>query len=247
MKTIPFLRLTIASVVAGLAFALPARAQMALRGGLLLEEYFRRHAEFTKEKLPLKEGWTARVAHGTWKRSADGLLVSWESGHQPVLVLEGAFGDAIIELEFRYREEPGKWAACRVSATNQVLNPRADAASVWANIDYKSRAVGLVLEHDEWSPGHITQVSRKLTEFKPDTWHTLRLEIIGNTVLTTCNGVTVVGTYEKFGIPKSSIWLATGLSTHELRNLRVFEAKSNPAWPPKAEAKVPASAPKKTG
>ena len=245
MKTTPFPQFSIIACVV-LALALPARAQMAIKGALLLEENFQKYATYTKEKLPVKAGWDVRLAHGVWKRSPEGVLVTWETGHQPVLVFEGAFGDAVIELDFRYREEPGKWACCRVSATNSTLNPRAYAASVWANVDYKSRAVGLVLEHDEWSPGHITQVSRKMTEFKPDTWYTLRLELIGNTVLTTCNGVTVVGTYEKFGIPKSSVWLATGLSTHELRKLRVYSARPDPSWAPAAKAGTPPAAPKKS-
>lgn len=207
-------------------------AQLAEKGPLLLEENFQRHATYTKEKLPLQSGWTVRVAHGQWTRSTDGVQSTWETGHSPVLVLEGEFGDVIVEVEFRYRAEPGKWAACRVSPTNQVLNPRAYAASVWANVDFKSRAIGLVLEHDEWSPGHITQVSRKLAEFAPDTWHTLRLELIGDRALASCGGVTVHGAHEKFALPKTSLWLGTGQSPHELRRLRVYAARPNPAWKP---------------
>ncbi len=233
MKTTTLFRLTRAVALAGATFsvALTARAQMALKGELLLAEDFRTHAEFTKEKVPLKEGWTARVAHGTWKRSAEGVEVTWVAGHQPVLLVEGDFGDAIIELEFRYRAEPDyRWAACRISPTNQALNPRAYAASLWANVDYKSRAVGLVLEHDEWSPGHITQVNRKMTEFQPDTWHLLRMELIGDKVLATGGGSTVYGTYDKFALPKTSVWLATGLSRHELRRLRIYAARPDPKW-----------------
>lgn len=253
---IPFFSLRLQHFTAAVAIAaggaLPARAQMALKGDLLLAEDFRTHAEFTKEKVRLKDGWTARVAHGTWQRSAEGVEVTWATGHQPVLVVEGDFGDAIIELEFRYRAEPDyRWAACRISPTNQVLNPRAYAASLWANIDYKSRAVGLVLEHDEWSPGHITQVNRKMTEFKPDTWHLLRMELVGDKVLATGGGVTVYGTYDKFALPKSSLWLATGLSKHELRRLRIYVARPGPKWTaPKHRAAAvvepaPAAAPAK--
>jgi len=245
MKTFFSYRPFLVAAVAGLTFAPSARAQMALKGELLLEENFRHHAEFTKEKVPLKDGWTARVAHGTWKRSAEGVEVTWGSGHQPVLVLEGAFGDAIIELEFRYRAEPDKWAACRISPTNQVLNPRAYAASLWANIDYKSRAVGLVLEHDEWSPSTLIQVNRKLTEFKSDTWHALRMELVGDKVLASGGGVTVYGTYDKFGLPKTSLWLATGLSTHELRRLRIYAARPDPSWAPAVKGGAPAGASRK--
>jgi len=222
----------LAAVLSLLAWAGTLSAQLAEKGPLLLEENFQRHATYTKEKLPLQPGWTVRVAHGQWARAADGVRSTWETGHSPVLVLEGEFGDVIIELEFRYRAEPGKWAACRLSPTNQVLNPRAYAASVWANVDFKSRAIGLVLEHDEWSPGHITQVSRKLAEFAPDTWHTLRLELVGDRALASSGGVTVHGAHEKFALPKTSLWLGTGQSPHELRRLRIYAARPNPAWPP---------------
>lgn len=223
------------SLLAALGFcavALTASAQLAEKGALLLEENFQRHATYTKEKLPLRDGWEVRVAHGSWQRSAEGVQSTWTTGHSPVLVIEGAFSDVIIELEFRYRAEPDKWAACRISPTNQVLNPRAYAASLWANVDFKSRAIGLVLEHDEWSPGHITQVSRKLTTFAPDTWHLLRLELIGDTALANGGGVTVQGTYDKFGLPKTSLWLGTGQSPHELRRLRIYAARPHPQWTP---------------
>jgi hypothetical protein len=213
-----------------------ARAQLGLKGELLLEEDFRQYETYTKERLPLKNGWQVRVAHGIWTRTADGVQSIETPNHQPVLVLEGSFGDVIVELEFRYRAEPGKWGACRISAANHTLHPRAYAASLWANVDYKSRAVGLVLEHDQWS-GSVTQVARKMTEFAPDTWHTLRLEIVGNRALAAGNGVTTSGEHEKFGLPKTSLWLATGLSTHELRRLRVYAARPNPDWPAAPAAK----------
>lgn len=224
----PAVRVTVLALA---AFAgAHASAQLAQKGALLLEEDFRRYESYTKERLEAAPGWKVRVAHGLWKKTAEGVESTETPGHQPVLVFEGAYGDCVIELEFRYRRgAPGQWAACRVSATNTELHPRAYAASVWANQDYKSRAVGLVLEHDTWS-GHVTQVARKMTEFVPDTWYSLRIEIVGDRVLTTCNGVTATGRWESFGLPKNSLWLATGLCPHEVRRLRVYAATANPAW-----------------
>lgn len=220
----------VAAAAAALMLSWPARAQLAQKGELLLEENFQRYATYTKEKLPVKGGWQVRVAHGIWNRTSEGVQSTWHEGHSPVLVFEGNFGDVVVELEFRYRAEPGKWAACRVSATHTVLNPRAYAASVWANTDFKSRAIGLILEHDEWS-GHITQVSRKLMEFAPEAWHALRLEIVGDKAQATCDGISMSGTHEKYGLPKNSLWLATGMSPHELRNLRVYAARPAPTMP----------------
>ncbi len=203
---------------------------MALKGKLLLEDHFKTPAEYTKDYQTVKEGWSVKAGHAMWKQTKDGVKSIWETGHMPVLVYTGSFGDAVIEVDFRFRSEEGKWAACRISATNPDLNPRAYAASVWANSDNKARALGMVLEHDEWKPGVITTVDSLMATFKPDTWYTLRLELIGNNARATCNGFVVYGTHEKFGIPKNSISLGVGTCEHELRNFRVYEATLNPKW-----------------
>lgn len=203
---------------------------MAIKGKLLFEDHFKTPVEYTKDYQTVKEGWRVKTGHAMWTQTKDGVKSIWETGHMPVLVYTGTFGDAVVEVDFRFRKEEGKWAACRISATNPDLNPRAYAASVWANSDNKGRAPGMVLEHDEWKPGVITTVDSLMATFKPDTWYTLRLELIGNNARATCNGVTVYGTHEKFGIPKNSISLGVGTCEHELRNFRVYEATLNPKW-----------------
>lgn len=217
----PFVLLVVIAFMAGSGLA---RAQLAEKGALLLEETFQRHASYTKERLPLREGWQVRVAHGTWQRTPAGVASNWTSGHSPVLVVEGDFSDVVIEVDFRYTAEPGRWAACRLSASNPTLDPRAYAASVWANVDFDSRGRGLWLENDQWS-GPITRVGWARAQFPPCDWHTLRLELVGNDAAASCAGASAKGSHAKFGIPKTSIWLGTGLSPHELRNLRVYAAK----------------------
>lgn len=221
-----------------LASLLPvdAWAQLARRGALLLQEDFQRHATYTKERLPVQPGWKVRVAHGLWSRTPDGVRSTWEKGHSPVLVYEGEFNDVIIEVDFRFQAVPGQWAACRVSATNPVLFPRGYAASVWANVDFKSRGRGFLIENDVWD-GPITRVAYKKADYVPDTWYTLRLELVGNQAVAECNGIRATGTHDMFGIPKTTIWLATGQSPYDLRNLRVYAAERNPDGAQKAETK----------
>lgn len=225
---------------ASLVSAPSLRAQMAVKGKLLLEENFQRFEHYAKEARPAAEGWTVRANHAEWQRSAAGVQSIWQIGHMPVLTYEGSFGDAVIEVDFKFHAEPGKWAACRISATNPKLNPRAYAASVWAraSLDNSGRPLGLVLEHDEWKPGVITRVDTRPATFESDQWYTLRMELIGDHVLATCNGVSVYGSHEKFGLqPKTSISLGVGTCPHELRNFRVYAATPNPAW------KAPVTAP----
>jgi hypothetical protein len=231
-----FCLLATACFLAG--FAPTLHAQLAIKGELLLEENFQQHEKYTKQPVALKPGWQALAGHAQWERTPDGVRSVFKEGHMPVLKVEGEFGDAVIEIDFRYTAEPGRWAGCRVSPTNPVLHPRAYAASVWANQDNDARARGLILEHDAWKPGFITQVDRKAAKFEPGTWYTLRMELVGNAVLASCNGVEVTGSYEKFGLPKTSISLGVGTCPHELRNLRIYAATLNPAWPTPASPKT---------
>lgn len=220
---------------------------MAVKGRLLLEDNFQRYATYGKVPQPVAGAWTVQTSHAEWRRSSDGVESVWTAGHMPVLKYNGAFGDAVIEVDFRFHAQPGKWGGCRVSATNQALNPRAYAVSTWANANGPDRKHGLVLEHDEWKPGAITTVDLKPDTFAPDTWYTLRLEIIGNHALATCNGVTVYGTFEKFGLPKTSIYLGTGTCPHELRNFRVYAATPNSSWVPPTTFVTPPATPAPAG
>jgi hypothetical protein len=212
------------------ACALTARAQLAVKGELLLEDNFQQHAAYDKEPLPLKPGWSAVAGHAHWERTPEGVKSVFTEGHMPVLKINGEFQDVVIEIDFRYTTQPDRWSGCRVSVSNPTARPRAYICSVWANQDNGARGRGLLLEQDDWSPGFITQVQRKAAEFAPDVWHTLRLEIVGDTALATCAGVTVKGTYPTFGLPKTFISLGVGNSPHELRNLRIYAATLNPEW-----------------
>jgi hypothetical protein len=104
------------------------------------------------------------------------------------------------------------------------LNPRAYSVSGWANENSKERELGVVLEHDEWKPGVITTVGRKPVDVAPERWHTMRLDVAEDRASVTVDGVTVEGSHEKFGLPKTLIAIGTGHSPHELRKLRVYEA-----------------------
>jgi len=229
---------TLVSLLLGLSLlAMVSRgaAQMAVKGTLLLAEDFRTRSEYPKERQPVKEGWQVRAAHARWERSPDGVRSVWEKGHMPVLVYEANFSNAVIEVDFRFSQQAGKWGGCRISASNPELNPRAYAVSLWANSDGsghdRGRPQGLLLEHDEWSAGP-EKVAHTPGEFHADTWHTLRLEFIGTNALATCNGISVLGSHEKFGLAKKSISLGVGTCPHELRNFRVWEAQPNAAWSP---------------
>ena len=219
-------------------------AQMALKGKLLFADDFKTLTNYTSRPQPVADGWTVKVAHSNWRKTSDGVQSVWRGGHMPVLEFdcEQPFSNAVIEVEFRFHRDPASTstnngAACRISPTNFKLNPSAYAASVWANMDSKDRQPGMVLEHDEWKPNGITTVDRKPLSLKPDKWYRVRMELIGNAVLATCNGVTVYGTFEKFGLPKTAVPLGSGFCVHDFRRFRIYEATPNPKWTTPASGK----------
>lgn len=66
----------------------------AKRGRLILKYDFKTPSEYTKEYQAVNDSWKVRVGHSNWKQTKKGVESIWESGHMPVLVLNGEFGDA---------------------------------------------------------------------------------------------------------------------------------------------------------
>ena len=220
-----------------------AQAQMAVKGKLLFKDDFETPTTYTAKPQAVAEGWTVQIAHSNWKQTRDGVQSVWKDGHMPVLQFnsEHPLGDIVVEVEFRFHKDPtatgtNQGAACRISPTNPKLDPTGYAASIWANLDSMDRKPGLVLEHDEWKKDGIVTVDLKPVKLEPDTWYPVTMELIGNTVLATANGVTVYGSHEMFGMPKTTIALGSGYCVHDFRHFRVYEATPNPKWaPPTAE------------
>lgn len=227
---------------ASVLIALPAFASgtIAEPGDVLLAEDFRAAEISARAPVPIRPGWQMVVVEGVWRRTAEG-VEGIASGSTPAtLALEGDFQDCVIELGFRYRRtSPDQWAACRVSATHTRLAPRTHAASAWINVDGKTRAVGLLLEHDMWD-GHVTQVARASADFGADAWHQLRLELVGDRALVGCDGVTVTGKWPAFALPKNALWISSGTCPLEIRQLRIHRAHAIPTVP--ADPKSPAGA-----
>lgn len=206
---------------------------LAVKGKLLLEDDLRYPAEYTRDFQMLKEGWRVRAWHARWERTEDGLKSVWETGHNPVLAYECSLQDVVVEVDFRFSREadPANNAYCRVNLANLELDPKAYSVSTWINATVKNRPRGLVLEHEEWQPGGNTPVRTRIGNFlEPDTWHTVRLEVVGTSAMLSCNGVEVYGKHDKFGLEKKLLVIGVGKSRHEIRRVRVYEALPNPEF-----------------
>ncbi len=249
MKRSKGIAVQLASAIAIAVSSADAHAQMALKGKLLFQDDFKTLSNYTSQPQPVADGWTVKIAHSNWRKTSDGVQSVWRGGHMPVLEFDcqQPFSNVVIEVDFRFHRDAGatnthNGAACRISPTNFKLNPNAYAASIWANQDSMDRPPGMVLEHDEWRQNGITTLDHKPLALKPDKWYHVRMELIGNSVLANCNGVTVYGTYEKFGLPKTSVPLGSGYCVHDFRHFRIYEATPNPKWTAPASAKTTSDA-----
>lgn len=206
--------------------------QLAIKGKLLLEDDFKHHAEYTREFQHLKDGWKVKAWHASFKHTAEGLESVWETGHNPVIAYECSLQNVVVEVDFRFLKNgvPENNAYCRVNFTNKELDPKAYLLSTWMNASVKSRPAGVNLEYEKWEPGGNTEVSSKPGKFEPDTWYTVRLDVIGDSAQVSCNGIIAAGRHPKFNLPKTQLVIGVGKSPHQIRRVRVYEALPNPAW-----------------
>jgi hypothetical protein len=199
------------------------------KGKLLFSDDFKTPAVYSAEFQPLQDGWRVRAWHPGFKHIEGGIESVWKTGHNPVLAYKCSLYNVIIEVDFRFLEEqiPDSNAYCRVNLSNLDILPRSYLVSTWVNATAKNRSLGLVLENEVWPPGAITTLNSKLYKYEPGKWYTIRLEVLGDYARLTCNGNSVSGNHEQFGIEKRILSIGAGKSPHQLRNLRVYEAIPN--------------------
>jgi hypothetical protein len=200
--------------------------EQVVKGRLIFSDDFRSPQVYTSDFQPLKEGWKVRAWHPGFRQYGEGLESVWKTGHNPVLAYKCSLHDVIIEVDFRYIPDqiPDSNAYCRINLSNLDLLPRSYLVSTWVNSTAKNRSLGLVLENEVWPPGAITTVASANNKFEPGKWYTVKLEVAGDFARLTCNGNSISGRHEQFGVEKRILSVGVGKSPHQLRNLRVYEA-----------------------
>lgn len=200
-----------------------------LKGRLIFSDDFKSPAVYTSDFQPLQDGWKVRAWHPGFRHVAEGLESVWKTGHNPVLAYKCSLHDVIIEIDFRYLPEqiPDSNAYCRVNLSNLDLLPRSYLISTWVNSTAKNRSLGLVLENEVWPPGAIKTLASENYKYEPGKWYTVKLEVAGDFARFTCNGKSISGRHEQFGVEKRILSIGVGKSPHQLRNLRVYEVIIN--------------------
>ena len=148
---------------------------------------------------------------------------------------EQPFTNVVIEVDFRFHRGPGREqheqrrGVSHFADEFQVESRRLrrlhlgepgqrTASPAWSS----NTTNGGGTASPPWTTNHSAS--------KPDKWYRVRMELIGNAVLAHCNGVTVYGTFEKFGMPKTSVPLGSGYCVHDFRRFRIYGAKPDPKW-----------------
>jgi hypothetical protein len=231
--TILFIQCLLITSVGKAFAAVDSLSYLAQKGRLLLQDDFKQPAVYTKEYQQVAPGWMVKAWHQEFIHLPQGGIESkWTTGHNPVLAYECHVKDVVVEVEFKFEKDalPANNGYLRVNFLNRELFPKAYSVSTFVNGGTKGRPLGLTLENEQWRSQGYVAVQSRYTEIKPETWYKVRLEVIGDYAVLTCNGTSVSGSNPTFALPKTMFTLAVGKIKHQLRNLRIYEATPNPAF-----------------
>lgn len=175
-----------------------------------------------------------KAAKGKWE-IADGALRAAElpaDKHGAVSRRPLKFTDAVIQYEVKIEGAKGttlsindaKGHNCRVSINAAGFSVTKD-------------------DHDHEGPDKAVAFGRRALTLKPGEWHTVRMEVVGDTVLGTVDDAPpVFGSHEMIAVEKTNFGLTVAGESASFRNLKVWAAQPNPAWE-KTKATIPAPLP----
>lgn len=204
---------------------------IARKGALLLSGNFegslKRH-----EAVTVDESWQRRISFGDWSVQEDGSIVAVnvpEHGHGPVITFIKPVRDIIIECEFKLPKEEGPNRHFRIFLDH--ADYRGHNIQTTANVSSTFRPVGLSLQHLKKSKGGETlkdiEFGLEDLALKGDTWYKMRLEVFGDKVRTTVNGITIEGQHSALNVEKSKIGLNPGIAGGAIRSFRAWAAVAN--------------------
>ena len=226
METYP--KLLCLTAIALCASTLGLAQPLAIKGELILSDPFQGSLE-KKTLVELKDGWQRRVSFGDWAVKEDGSVTAVnipEDGHGPVLTLIAPVKDIVIECEFQIPSSPQKDRHFRIFLDH--LDYAGHTIQSTANLSSTFRPVGLTLQHISKERNAQKTLIKdiefgpKEIELKPNTWYTMRLDVVGDKAWTRVNGVTLYGRNPVLDVEKSKIGLNPGMAGGTIRNVRAW-------------------------
>ncbi len=176
---------------------------------------------------PLPAPWKA--AKGQWQ-VVDGVLRGAElpaDQHGAVLRMTGPVPDFIIEFEFLFE------GARSTSLTINAVKDHMSRIAITPNSVTIRRD-----DNDHAGPDKAITYAVFPAKFEPGTWHKVRMEMVGDTLLGQVDDLTAWGSDPLFATPKTSPGFTCGGEFIRLRNLVIREASLNPDWE-KVKATLP--------
>lgn len=206
----------LATLLALSAFGLAAQtsfaddALLAIPGKLILDS-----------KLDTAPAAPWKTAKGKWE-VVEGVLRGSEleaDKHGAVMRATQDLADCIVQVDV-------KFAGART--TTLTINAKKDhmaRVALTPNMITVQRD-----DNDHEGPDKAIIFHRVKADLKPGEWHTVRIEMVGDTMLGKVDNVIGYGSNELFTQAKTAPGVTVGGQSVEFRNFRIWEATKNPKW-----------------
>lgn len=183
-----------------------------------------------ESKLDSALGAPWKTAKGSWE-AVDGVLRGSEKPedkHGAVTRLPNKLPDFVIEYEFKFAG--GKSTSLSINAVkDHMARVMITPNSVTVQRD----------DNDHDGPDKAIVFARFPADFQPGTWHKVRMEMVGDTMLGQVDNLTAWGSNDLFKQDRMAPGFTVGGQSVDFRNLKISEATLNPDW-----AQVQATLPK---
>jgi hypothetical protein len=212
---------TSAVLALGLPLAVPAADTplLAVPGKILFESKLD-----TAPATPwraVKGGW--ELKDGVWRGSEKP-----EDKHGAVNRMNTKLKDFVWEYEFKF--EGGKSTSLSINAVKDHM----------ARILITPKTVAIQRDdNDHEGPDKAVVFARFAVDFQPGTWHKVRLEMVGDTLLGKVDDHVAWGSNDLFKEDRASPGFTVGGQSVDFRNVTIREATLNPEWD-KVKATLPA-------
>jgi hypothetical protein len=162
-----------------------------------------------------------KAAKGKWEL-VDGVMRGSEKPedmHGAVTRLPNKLPDFVIEYEFKF--EGGKSTSLTVNAVKDHM----------ARINITPKSVTVQRDdNDHEGPDKAVVFARFPADLSPGTWHKVRMEMVGDTMLGKVDDLTAWGSNDLFKQDRMSPGFTVAGQSVDFRNLKITEATLNPEW-----------------
>ncbi len=154
------------------------------------------------------------LANGVWRGSERP-----EDNHGAVTRLPNTLGDFVIEYEFKF--EGGRSTSLTINAPKDHM----------ARIMIMPKFVTIQKDdNDHDGPDKAVVFARFAANFPNGTWHKVRMEMVGDTMLGKVDDFVAWGSNDLFKKDRMAPGFTVGGQSVDFRNLTIREATLNPAW-----------------